>query len=236
MSDSREGTRAPRTGTDDEHLRGLRALEKYGFGPLAPIGQHRVYEDMANVFTQGKQANRFCIVSWGRLKVCFQTHDGRSLTLGLVGPGQVVGFASALGGRLRRTCVVALQETGCLILLRDRFLEFLSKEPHLLGDLLPLLTRNLVGCTNCLAESGCTRVETRIARVFKSLLRDPEVGVQETGQISLRLSRRELADLAGTTVESCSRVMSTWRRKQILVTSDEGFLIKDLSAIQRLGQ
>jgi CRP/FNR family transcriptional regulator len=47
------------------------------------------------------------------------------------------------------------------------------------------------------------------------------------------LSRQELADLTGTTIETCIRIMSRWGKDGIVTTEREGFLVKDLATLER---
>jgi len=50
--------------------------------------------------------------------------------------------------------------------------------------------------------------------------------------ISLALSRRDIADLTATTVESAIRVMSRWGKENVVITGPEGFSIPDLQALE----
>jgi CRP/FNR family transcriptional regulator len=48
------------------------------------------------------------------------------------------------------------------------------------------------------------------------------------------LSRQELADLTGTTVESCIRLMSRWGKEGVIRTEKGGFLVLDRQALETL--
>jgi CRP/FNR family transcriptional regulator len=39
------------------------------------------------------------------------------------------------------------------------------------------------------------------------------------------LSRQELADLSGTTIETAIRIMSRWQREEVLLTQKDGFVV-----------
>ena len=52
--------------------------------------------------------------------------------------------------------------------------------------------------------------------------------------IPLALSRQELADLTGTTIETCIRLMSRWGKEGLLETERDGFLLRDRSALEML--
>lgn len=212
----------------------FRKLSELGLAPLVPVGDQRVYREGECLLSPAAQSERFFLVAWGRLKACFQTREGRCLILGLYGPGDTVGFAGAISRRPVRAAVMAAEDSGCLVVHRDRFLELLSHQTELLAELLPLLTRQLCSCTNCLVESVCSSVEIRFARLFLRLVADASPDGAGGLRIAVRLSRRELSELTGTTAESCSRLMSRWRREGVVLTSDEGFLVRDLPALKEI--
>src|SRR5438270_366524 len=52
--------------------------------------------------------------------------------------------------------------------------------------------------------------------------------------IPLALSRQELADLLGTTLETTIRLMSRWQKDQLILTERDGFAIPDVQALRDL--
>ena len=45
--------------------------------------------------------------------------------------------------------------------------------------------------------------------------------------VALPLSRQDIADLVGTTIETAIRVMSRWQKEGVVETDKKGFLIRD---------
>jgi CRP-like cAMP-binding protein len=52
--------------------------------------------------------------------------------------------------------------------------------------------------------------------------------------VPLALSRQELADMIGTTIETCFRVMSRWGKEDLVRTESEGFLVLDRAALESI--
>ena len=75
------------------------------------------------------------------------------------------------------------------------------------------------------------RVEARFARLFLKL--DEQIGKPERGGrfIPMPLSRQELGDLTGTTIETAIRIMSRWQKENVLHTDKDGFVIVDRGAL-----
>jgi CRP/FNR family transcriptional regulator len=92
------------------------------------------------------------------------------------------------------------------------------------GLLLGFTTR-LVELTNRLAELTGGRIDARFARLFMKLA--DQMGRSERGGtfIPLSLSRQELADMTGTTIETCIRIMSRWGKEEIVRTEKDGFVV-----------
>ena len=50
----------------------------------------------------------------------------------------------------------------------------------------------------------------------------------------MALSRQELADLTGTTIETCIRIMSRWGKEGLVTTEEDGFTNLDRAALELL--
>lgn len=52
--------------------------------------------------------------------------------------------------------------------------------------------------------------------------------------IPMALSRQDLADLTGTTIETCIRVMSRWGKEGTVRTEKDGFVVLDRAALGKI--
>ncbi|MGH9399441.1 MAG: helix-turn-helix domain-containing protein [Thermoanaerobaculia bacterium] len=52
--------------------------------------------------------------------------------------------------------------------------------------------------------------------------------------VPLHLSRQDIADLVGTTIETAIRVMSRWQKEGLVETEKNGFLLRDLAALKQI--
>jgi CRP/FNR family transcriptional regulator len=91
-----------------------------------------------------------------------------------------------------------------------------------------------VQLTTRLAELTGGRVEVRFARFFLKLA--DELGRPDRGGtfIPLPLSRQELADWTGTTIETAIRIMSRWNKDDVLRTEKDGFVVIDRKSLDDL--
>ena len=79
------------------------------------------------------------------------------------------------------------------------------------------------------------RVESRIAAL---LLKLAEKTGEKTGQgeieISMRLTKQDIAEMVGTTVETSIRVMSRFRKSGLIKDAKGNIVIRDLAALERI--
>jgi CRP/FNR family transcriptional regulator, nitrogen oxide reductase regulator len=52
--------------------------------------------------------------------------------------------------------------------------------------------------------------------------------------IPLALSRQELADLTGTTIETCIRIMSRWNKDDVVRTEKDGFVVLERGELEKI--
>lgn len=184
------------------------------------------------IFEQDSPADAFYTIASGRVKIFKMLASGKDLILEIFGPGDPLGAVAAYDGRPFPASAVALEDTTCVAIPRPVFFRLLEEHPSLVRGLMRGMTLRLVELTNRLAELSGTRIEPRFARLFLKLSQD--MGRDERGGtfIPLALSRQELADMTGTTVETAIRIMSRWGKQEVVATEKDGFVILDRKTLE----
>jgi CRP/FNR family transcriptional regulator len=201
---------------------------------LAPHARLRDYPKGERIFTEGSPSDRFYSIASGRVKVFKMTPSGKDVILEIFSVGDPLGAVAVYEGWPFPASAVALEDTTCITIERAAFFTLLETHPTLVRGLLLGLTYRLIELTNRLAELTGGRVEPRFARLFLKLAGD--VGRPDRGGtfIPMALSRQELADLTGTTIETAIRIMSRWGKENVVLTEKEGFLVRDTAALEAL--
>jgi CRP-like cAMP-binding protein len=216
---------------DDSALVGLAGRAREA---LLSIARRRRTRRGETVIAEGKRPEAFFVVVRGRLKMCRPTAAGRTLILSLAGPGDPVGVSGALSGEVSTASWEVVTDGELLEVRRDELYALLARRAELVAELLPWLTRQLMECRNCLVETSCSRVESRFAALFLDLAERAGRSVEEGSAIAVPLSRQELADLTGTTLETAIRVMTRWGRQGLVATRRDGFLLLDRARLEAL--
>jgi CRP/FNR family transcriptional regulator len=199
---------------------------------LAAVARVRDYARGDVIFREGDASEAFYTVVNGRVKVFKMLPSGKDVILEIFGSGDPLGAIAAYEGRPFPASAMALEETTCLLLPRRDFFALLEQHPSLVRGLLHGMTQRLIELTNRVAQLSGGKVEARLARLFLKLADGS--GRSERGGVfvPLALSRQELADMTGTTIETCIRVMSRWGKDDVIRTEKDGFLVLDREALE----
>ncbi len=194
----------------------------------------RRYEKGQVIFEQEAPSDAFYTIASGRVKIFKMLPSGKDMILEIFGAGDPLGALAAYDGRPFPASAVALEDTVCIVIPRLAFFRLLEQHPSLVRGLMHGLTIRLVELTNRLAQLSGSRIEPRFARLFLKLA--GEMGRAERGGvfIPLVLSRQELADMTGTTIETGIRIMSRWGKEDVVRTEKDGFVILDREILEAM--
>ena len=203
---------------------------------LIPVSTIREYNRGDVIFHEGDPSDSFYVVLTGRIKVFKHGPDGHDIILEMFGPGGPLGAVATYESRPYPASAAPVEPSTCLLIPRDAFFELLERHPSLVRGLLSGLSLRLVELTTRLAEMTGGPIETRFARLFLKLA--DQLGKKDGGGtlVPLTLTRQELADLVGTTIETAIRVMSRWHKDGVLLTERDGFRLIDRDVLESLAQ
>ena len=201
---------------------------------LAAAAAVRTFAKGDYLFREGDPSDLLYTVIAGRVKVFKTTPRGADVILELFGPGDPVGAVAVYESRPYPATAAALEPVTCLVIPRPAFFALIESYPSLVRGLLTGLTHRLVELTNRLAELSTGRIDARLARFLLKLA--DSIGRPADGGtfIPLALSRQELADMIGTTIETSIRIMSRWGKEGLVRTEADGFLIADRRALEAI--
>ena len=175
---------------------------------LAELGQLQTFNRGDILFNQGDDPHQAHIVHIGRVKVFRVSGAGHTVTMIVAGPFNTLNATACFGFKPRMFTAQALEETEVLAIPTREFVKFVIHSPtcaELLATTLGMHLSSAYSRIMDLIEEG---VEQRILNVLKLLS-------ERLGQ-NLPLTNTDLAELAGASRESTSRMISRLNEAGIL--------------------
>ncbi len=197
---------------------------------LEPLCRMRGHEKGDVIFREGEPADRIYFVYLGRVKIV-KAAGARDVIIEILGPGEPVGAVAAFERGAFPATAITLEPSSLLSIPEREFFQILAQRPDMTRTLLAGLTLRLMMLNKRLADMTGS-AEEKAARMFLTLA--DRLG-QRDGEgvfIPLPLSRQELADLLGTTLETAIRLMSRWQKDDLVRTEKNGFGIPSLVALR----
>jgi CRP-like cAMP-binding protein len=201
---------------------------------LAAVSLAKFYEKGDTIFREGDAPDFLFTIVSGRVKVVKLIPSGKEIILEIFGPGDPVGAVVAYEGRPYPASAVAIETAECILVRRSEFFGLFERHPSFVRGFLTGMAQRIVELTRRIPEVAAGRVETRFARLFLKLADRMGEARGVTRFIPMALSRQELADLTGTTIETCIRIMSRWGKEGVVTTEREGFVVVDRATLERL--
>lgn len=178
---------------------------------LAKAGRTRILSKGETLFAAGESEAACATLKSGALKICSTDIDGRERILALVHPS---GFVGEMFGPYMRHDVVALGESELCVFSGPTFADAVERYPRLGQALLRRTQEDLFASRELLALTGNASAEQRVAGALLSLARAAsDSPCHPAERFELPLSRGELADMLGVTIETVSRMLTRFERE-----------------------
>jgi len=163
---------------------------------------------------QSEEIDGFVVLS-GRVAMLKTSLNGRELVVQLVGPKNTFGLLASLDSATQELTARAQIESRLLHVPKKSLLFLLSEMPELYSDFLAELSRRMGALHNMARSLAHDKVDVRVAATLATLLES-----EEDKRFEIKMSRQELANLAGTTVETAIRVTRGLEESGILELPD----------------
>lgn len=194
------------------------------------------YREGDIIQTTGGLANRLSIVAAGMVKMIRPTIDGQDVLLDFLGPGEHFGSLAELGDAVYREDVTA--HTGCCILYTttEQFQAILEGYPVVALSTLRLVAARLRDAQSTIEQLSAYPVNHRVASTLLQLAEKIGRAKGEGTLIQMPLSRQDIADMTGATVETVSRVMSDFRRNGLIDSGRRWISVLDEKGLAKIAR
>lgn len=164
------------------------------------------YAKGETIYNEGDSADSVWVLFDGRVQIMKYTSQAKPFALETVGPGELFGTLCRLGrgGRKYPCTAVAAGPVTALNILDRTFLGYCEKNPGMVRSVCSLCSERLrdVQDLRCVGqESAGVRIANILARLY------------QTHGETIPYTKKELAELSGTTTETAFRTLHQFEKK-----------------------
>ena len=184
------------------------------------------YRKDTEIFGQAEPADYIYQVIEGAVRSHMLLSDGRRQIGAFHLPGDIFGLGN---GDFHRFTAEAIVDTTVRLVKRQSLERAAKTDPAMVRSLLTMTTANLRHVENHILLLGCNTARERVAAFLVEMncrLTTPDI-------IALPMTRRDISDYLGLTVETVSRALSAFKRKGYLTVA--GSLQRDIVVLNPAG-
>lgn len=198
---------------------------------LRSLTRQTGFEPRSQMLAQDTQADTVYNITEGVVRLARILPDGRRLVIGFAVPGEFIGMAP--GDRNPFSADALTPVTACRF-ERGQFERFVAKQPSLMRRLHDITSRELVRTQQHIANLGCRSAIERVACFILGLQEKLDGGARRLDLIPLPMSRQDIADHLGLTIETVSRMFTKLYRDGVLEVARDRVRIVDAPRLQAL--
>ena len=174
----------------------------------------------------------FCgVVGVGFVKMTKPTPQGMEVAVELLGPGQCFGLMAVLEGRPFPLAAVAVTNCWYLKVPAHALLDVYQTCPNLRDQVVRTIGPRLRRAHDMMGRLSSGRVEERLAAVLMLLAGSYGLEDDDGVLLSVPLTRQDLSEMAGTTVETTIRIMSRWQKEHLVSTERRRVRVHDIEGL-----
>ena len=194
---------------------------------LEPYHAAVLYKKKETIFSEGEQPEWFYVVVKGKVKVTKLSHEGKEIILEVISPYDIFGGVAVLRNFPYPANAVAMEDSEVIKISRKNLMRLVDRFPNLMYCIALQLGDRMKSSYDSLKNIALERVEARIAALLLKLSNKVGVETDKGLLIDMRLTKQDVADMVGTTVETSIRTFSKFKKQGLLTDSNGKIVIKD---------
>ena len=164
------------------------------------------------IYEKEKHSNFFYLVKRGVVKTHHNDDKGKELITSLYKTGDFFGNSSEDPHASNPDYATAMENTELFAISRESFYELLLQNPHISIKLVEILNNNLVGLKKQLMNMAYGSVRKKTANTILLFAEK----IEKHPLQSIRISRSDLASVAGMAPESLIRTLSEFKKEGLI--------------------
>jgi len=201
---------------------------------ISPYLQAYTFRKKETIFSEGDPSEWFYLVKSGKVKITKLSHEGKEIILELISSGDFFGGIAVVRGFPYPANAVAMEDTEVLRISRRNLMRIMDRFPNLMYCMATNIGDRIKGSHEMLKSIALEKVESRIASLLIKLSDKAGEKNSDGLLLTIKLTKQDIAEMVGTTVETSIRTMSKLSKAGIISSKGGKILIRDLDKLRSL--
>ena len=219
----------------------LRAKSSFcGLSPAAlqafeGIKHATAYPRGAVLFVQGQLPRGIFVLCKGSAKLAINSPSGGAVIVKLVEPGEVLGLSGTISGKPHEVTAETIDPCQVNFVKRDDFLRFLEDDAEVCFKVAEQLSEKYHKACKEVRWLGLPHSATeKLAKLLLEWSSKNRESAKAEARLKLRLTQEEIAQMAGLSRETVTRVFADFRRQRLIQQNGSTLVIPDRVALKSL--
>lgn len=220
------------------------------FKPARPIGDEeqeallealvegarvKTYRKKQFIYQESDSPLYLYFIKKGKIRSFLYYLDGRELSTGIFTEQSFFGYESLLLQESYSDNTETLEDSEVALISRDDFFELLYRQQAIAGQFIKLLSGNVREKEEQLLGFAYDTVRKRVANALIQVAEKTLSGLS-ADECLIRISRDDLAALAGTANETISRMLSDFKDEKLIIKEGNAIRILSLFKLRNIKQ
>lgn len=216
---------SPQNATIEEEdcLKSLHELKNF----FDDYGEELNFKKGERIYVEGDHSNKIYLISKGVVKGHKMDESGKELITALYETDQFLGFTSFVDHVPFQESATAVEDASLTAVSKKQLIEILEKSNHVSLELMEMLTDNLSVIKDQLLQMAYSSVKRKTAQ---TILQFAKI-LNKKPNDPIRISRNDLASVAGIATESLIRTLSSFKKDGYVEIEGRNIRILDLEGL-----
>lgn len=223
LLEQRESEKELKNGDKDE-IANLHQLKNY----FDDNGEVSKIEEGSRIYEEGTRSTNVYLILKGVVKCHTMDEDGKELITALHHADDFLGFTSLLNNVLYSESATALENVELTAISKEELHHIVAENRSISLELLELLSDNITDIKHQLLQMAYSSVRKKTAQTllqFAQIMNNDTTG-------PIKISRADLASVAGIATESLIRTLSGFKKEGLIEIEGRHIRILELKALQ----
>ena len=190
------------------------------------------YRKKQIIYFEGNRPGRLFYMQKGKVKTYKRNEDGKELVIELYKQGDFLGYTALLEGTSYKETAEAMEDTELALIPKEDFEELMNTNHEAAKKFIRLLAKDIAEIEEHLLGLAYNSLRKKVATALIEV--DKKYNSEGDKDFSIRISRENLATIAGTATESLIRTLTDFKNEQLIDMEKGSIFLRNRNKLQNM--